>query len=78
MYPHSICKKPVDAGYSALPEEIESNKKAPKFTVCNRVKISKYKNIFSKDHTENWSREILFISSVFNANPWTYMIQRFE
>ena len=29
---HSIDKKPVDAAYSALLEEIETNPKAPKFT----------------------------------------------
>ena len=33
--------------------EIETNPKAPKFKVNNRVRITKYKNIFSKSCTEN-------------------------
>ena len=34
--------------YSALAEKIEQNPKAPKFKVNDRVKITKYKNIFNK------------------------------
>ena len=32
-YHHSISKKPVDGGYSALTEEIEMNPEAPKYDV---------------------------------------------
>ena len=42
-YHHSIVKKVIDADYSTLTEEIESNPKAPKFKVGNRVKITNYK-----------------------------------
>ena len=51
-YHHSINKKPIDSDYSALTEKFETNPKARKFKV-NRVRITKYKNIFSKDYTEN-------------------------
>ena len=71
-YYHSINKKPVNADYSALTEKIETNPKASKFKVNNRVRITKYKNIFSKAYTENWSREIFVIDSVLKTNPWTY------
>ena len=37
--------------------------KAPKFKVGGRIKITKYKNIFSKGYTKNWSGEIFVISS---------------
>ena len=53
-YHHSINTKPVSADYSALTENVESNTKVPKFKVNDRVRITKYKNIFSKDHTKNW------------------------
>ena len=43
--------------------------------VNNTVKITKYKNIFSKGYTENWSREILIINSVLKTHPWTYKIK---
>ena len=41
--------------YSALTEENETNSKIPKFKVNDRVRITKYKNIFSRGYTENWS-----------------------
>ena len=56
-------------------EKIETNPKAPKFKVNDRVRITKYKNIFSKDYTENWTRVILFIDSVLKTNPYTYKIK---
>ena len=55
-YCHSIGKKRIGADYSALTEEIETNPKAPKFKVGDSVRITKCKNIFSKGHTENWSK----------------------
>ena len=68
-YHHSINKKPINADYSALTEKIETNLKAPKFKVNESVRITKYKNIFSKGYTENWSREIFINKSVLKTNP---------
>ena len=70
-----LIKKPINADYSALTEKIETNPKAPKFKVNDRVRITKYKNIFSKGYTENWSREIFIIDSVLKTNSWTYKIK---
>ena len=50
---HSINKKPINADYSVLNEKIETNFKDPKFNVNDRVRITKYKNIFSNTYTEN-------------------------
>ena len=33
----------------------ETNKKYPKFKIGDHVRISKYKNIFAKSYTPNWS-----------------------
>ena len=74
-YHRSINKKPINADCSALTENIETNNKAPKFKVNDRVRITKYKNIFSKGYTENWSRVIFVIDSVLKTNPWTYKIK---
>ena len=41
------------------------------FKVNDKVRITKYKNIFSKGYSENWSSEIFNIDSVLKANPWT-------
>ena len=45
-------KKPINLDYSTLTEKNETNSKAPKFKVNDRVRITKYKNIFSKTYTE--------------------------
>ena len=72
-YHHSINKKPGKyANYSVLTKKIETNPKAPKFKVNDRVRITKYKNIFSKGYTEHWSREIFIIDFVLKGNSWTY------
>ena len=36
--------------------------------------VWKYKNIFSKGYTQNWSEEVFVISKIKNAVPWTYVI----
>ena len=76
-YNCSIFKKPIDANYSALTEEIGTNSKSPKFKVGDRVRITKYNNIFSKGYTENWWKGIFVIDSVLKTNLWTYKIRDF-
>ena len=46
----------------------------PKFKVGDHVRISKYKNIFAKGYTPNWSEEIFVIKKIKNTVPWTYVI----
>ena len=58
-----------------MTENIVSNPKAPKFKVNDKVTITKYKIIFSKVYTENWSREIFIIDSVLKTKPQTYKIK---
>ena len=58
-YHTTIKMKPIDVKdntYINIDKKI--NKKDPKFKVGNRVRISKYKNIFAKGYTPNWSEEI--------------------
>ena len=50
----------------------EVNGKDPKFKVGDHVGISKYKNIFGKGYTPNWSDEVFVVSKVKNTVPWTY------
>ena len=72
---YSINKKPINADYSTLTQNIETNSKALKFKVNNKVRITKYKNIFSNGYTKNWSGEIFVIDSVSKTNPSTYKIK---
>ena len=65
--------KPVDVKdntYINFKEEI--NDKDPKFKVGYHVRISKYKNIFAKGCTSNWSKEVFVVSKT--TVPWTYVI----
>ena len=52
----------------------EVNDKDPKFQVDNHVRISKFKNIFAKGCTPNWSEEDFLFSKIKNTVPWTYVI----
>ena len=51
------------------------NNKDPKFKIGHTVRISKYKNIFAKGYTTNWSEENFQIKRVKNTVPWTYVIK---
>ena len=44
------------------------NDKDPKFKVGDHVRISKYKNIFAKGYTPNWSEEVFIIKKVKKYN----------
>ena len=61
-YHTTIKMKPIDVKdntYINADKEIDN--KDPKFKVGDRVRISKYKNIFAKSYTPNWSEEVFII-----------------
>ena len=60
-YHPSINKKPINADFFAF-EKIETNPKAPKFKDNARVRITKYKNIFSKGYSENCQEKYLLLT----------------
>ena len=51
-----------------------SNAKDAKFRISDRVRISKYKNIFAIIYAPNWSEEVFVITTVKNITPWIYLI----
>ena len=66
----SIKMKPKDvADDSFVKYSEETNKKSPKFKVGDNVRISKYKNIFAKSYTPNWSEEVFVVNKVQNTVP---------
>ena len=71
----SINKKSINADYSAWTEKFETNPKAPKFKDNDKVRITKYKSIFSKEKGNIQLGEIFIIDSVLKTNPWTYKIK---
>ena len=60
-YPRTIKMKPINLikvnTYIDFGEE--NNDKDLKFQVGNYVRISKYKKLFAKGYTPNWSEEVL-------------------
>ena len=50
----------------------EHNKKSARYNVGDRVRISKFKNIFAKGYTPNWNREIFIINKINDTVPHTY------
>ena len=74
-YHTTIKMKPIDVKNNTyINTDKEINNKDPKFKVGDRVRMSKYKSIFDKGYTPNWSEEIFVIKKVKNAVPWTYVI----
>ncbi|XP_011687491.1 PREDICTED: uncharacterized protein LOC105449809 [Wasmannia auropunctata] len=46
----------------------------PRFKVNDPVRVSKFKTIFEKGYTPNWSTEIFRIAKVQSTNPTTYLL----
>ena len=68
----TIKMKPVDVKSKPyIDSSKEINDKNPKFKIGDNVRISKYKNVFSKGYTLNWSEEVFVIKKVKNTAPWT-------
>ena len=74
-YHTTIKMKPIDAKDNTyINTDKEMNNKDPKFKVGDRVRISKYKNIFVKGYMHNWIEEVFVIKKVKNTVTWTYVI----
>ena len=74
-YHRTIKMKPVDVKDNTyIDSSKDVNAKDLKFTVGDHVKISKYKNIFAKGYSPNWSEEVFLTKKVKNTVPWTYII----
>ena len=59
--------KPVDVKNNTYVDSSKKvNDKDPKFKVADHVRVSKYKNIFAKGCTSNWSEEVFVIKKVKN------------
>ena len=70
----TIKTKPIDVAGDSYAKYNENSNKDPKFKVGDHVRISKYKNIFAKGYTPNWSEEVFVINKIKNTVPWTYAI----
>ena len=53
----------------------EHSEKRSRFKVGDRNRISKFKNIFAKGYTPNWSKEIFIADKINNTVPYTYNLK---
>ena len=71
----TIKMKPADVGNNKRVYIDEHNEKRSRFKVGDRVRISKFKNIFAKGYTPNWSSEIFIVDKVNDTVPYTYNLK---
>ena len=53
----------------------EHSKKSARFNVGDKVRISKFNNIFVKGYSRNWSTEIFMVDKINDTVPYTYNIK---
>ena len=70
----TIKMKPIDVKNKRIYID-EHNEKDSRFKVGDRVRISRYKNIFAKGYTPNWSKEIFIVDKINDAVPYTYNLK---
>ena len=67
---YRIIMKPIDIKPDSYAEyNVDSNEKDPKFQADSHVRISKYKRVFAKGFTPNWSEVVFVISKIKNTVP---------
>ena len=68
----TIKTKAIDVTAKSCAEYNEDfNKKDPKFKIGDRVRISKYKNIFAKGYSPNCLEKVFVVNEIKNTVPWT-------
>ena len=72
---NTIKMKPIDVGDNKRMYIEEHSEKDSRFKVGDRVRISKFKNIFAKEYTPNWSKEIFIIDKINDTAQYTYNIK---
>ena len=60
----TIKMKPIDVTETSYAE----------YNAGDDIRISKYKNIFAKGYTLNWSEKVFVVSKIKNTVPWTHVI----
>ena len=71
QYIYGIIKlKLIDVNYNTYTDSVKDfNDEDPKFKVGNHVRILRFKYIFAKGYTPNWSGEVFVIQKDKNRVP---------
>ncbi|XP_076278402.1 uncharacterized protein LOC143208151 [Lasioglossum baleicum] len=73
MRPVDVNRKNASRLLSTVNDKMEIAGPA-KFKLNDHVRISKFKTLFDKGYTPNWSTEIFKIIAVKRTNPVTYLL----
>ncbi|XP_070515383.1 uncharacterized protein [Cardiocondyla obscurior] len=68
-----IAKKLLDPAYSAIKIVAPA-----KFRVGDKVRVSKFKMIFEKGYTPNWTTEVFTIVKMQQINPTTNLLENYR
>ena len=72
---NTIKMKPIDVKNNKRVYIDQHNEKDSKFKVGDRVRISRYKNIFAKGYAPNWSSEIFIVNKINDTVSYTYNLK---
>ena len=72
---NTIKMKPIDVKNNKRVYIDEDNETDSKYKVGDRVRISKFKNIFAKRYTPNCSKEMFIIDKINDTVPYTYNLK---
>ena len=67
-------KNELTVWYNLYPDRYKIYDLTPKFSVGDKVRITKEKNVFEKGYTTRWKEEIFKIKEIQNTNPVTYKL----
>ena len=75
---HSIGMTPNEASTNDNWKRIKHRRvkpSKPKFAIGNKVRIQKYKPLFSKGYKQNWSNEVFTVFEAHSSTPPTYKLK---
>jgi hypothetical protein len=75
MAPAQVNKKNERAILQRAYTNLKIANKINKFSIGDHVRISRYRSVFDKGYTPNWSNEIFIIRDVKLTNPTTYLLK---
>ena len=71
----SMKKNELKVWRNLYPDRYKINRQNPKFSVGDRVRITKKKKVFEKGYTTRWTEEIFIIKEIRETNPITYKLK---
>lgn len=75
MKPKQVTAKNEKKILSTVYSIIKMRNLNSKFNVGDQVRISKYRSLFDKSYTPNWSNEIFTVRKVQSTHPITYLLK---